>query len=114
MTDLKGSLTPVKPTHRAAITDPQAIGGLLRASDDYQGHFVTRCALRLAPLFFARPGELRMMDLAELDLEQAVWILPAAKIKMSDLHMVPLTTTAIAIQKKLEPLTGLRSYVLTS
>jgi hypothetical protein len=60
--DLRGALPPVKQTHHAAITEPKAIGELLRAIDGYQGYFVTKCALRLAPLVFVRPGELRRAE----------------------------------------------------
>ncbi|MEO8777287.1 MAG: integrase arm-type DNA-binding domain-containing protein, partial [Rhodanobacter sp.] len=82
--DLRGALPPVKQTHRAAITEPHAIGGLLRAIDAYQGSFVTRCALRLAPLLFVRPGELRHAEWAEFDLHTAQWNLPAEKMKMRE------------------------------
>jgi len=68
---LRGALPAVKQTHRAAITDLGAIGGLLRSMDSYQGAFVTKCALRLAPLLFVRPGELRQAEWSELDLAAA-------------------------------------------
>ncbi len=112
--DLRGSLTPVKPTHRAAITDPQAIGGLLRASDDYRGSFVTKCALRLAPLLFVRPGELRTMEWAELDLDTAQWNIPADKMKMREPHLVPLSAQAVMILREIQPLTGRGRYVFPS
>lgn len=100
--DLRGALSPVKETHRAAITDPQAVGGLLRASDDYQGSFITKCALKLAPLLFVRPGELRTMEWAELDLGAEQWNIPASKMKMREPHLVPLSTQAVAILRELE------------
>lgn len=115
--DLRGSLAPVKATHRAAITDPQAIGGLLRASDDYQGSIVTKSALRLAPLVFVRPGELRTMEWAELDLDTAQWNIPADKMKTREPHLVPLSAQAVAILRELEPLTsreGRGRYVFPS
>ena len=68
--DLRGALPPTKEVHRAAITDPKAVGALLRAIDDYQGHFVTKSALRLAPLVFVRPGELRQAQWIEFDLDR--------------------------------------------
>jgi hypothetical protein len=71
--DLRGALRPVKTTNRAAIVDPVQVGGLLRAIDTYQGEFVTRCALRLAPLVFVRPGELRQAEWSEVDLDAAQW-----------------------------------------
>ncbi len=104
--DLKGALPPVKQTHHAAITDPKKIGELLRAMDDYQGYFVTKCALRLAPLFFVRPGELRKAEWAEFDLNKAEWNIPAERMKMREPHLVPLSTQAVAILRELHPLTG--------
>lgn len=109
--DLKGALPPVKQTHHAAITDPMHIAELLRAMDDYQGHFVTRCALRLAPLFFVRPGELRKAEWAEIDLDKAEWNIPAERMKMREPHLVPLSTQAMAILQELYALTGGGRYV---
>jgi integrase len=79
--DLKGALAPVKPVHMAAITDPKKIGGLLRAIDDYDGQFITLCALKLAPFLFVRPGELRQAEWCEVDLDSAEWKIPAEKMK---------------------------------
>jgi integrase len=104
--DLRGALSPVVRTSRAAITDPAKVGDLLRAIDGYTGQFVTRCALKLAPLLFVRPGELRKMEWAELDLGKAEWRIPAAKMKMREEHIVPLAPQAVAILRDLEPLTG--------
>jgi integrase len=112
--DLRGALPPVKQTHLAAITDPHAIGGLLRAIDVYQGSFVTRCALQLAPLLFVRPGELRQAEWAELDLDAAQWNLPAEKMKMREPHLVPLAPQAVAILRELQALTGGGRYVFPS
>jgi len=109
--DLKGALpTPVK-THRAAITDPKAIAELLRAIDSYQGYFVTKCALRLAPLLFVRPGELRKAEWTEFDLDKAEWNIPAERMKMRDPHLVPLSTQAVEILTELHGLTGEGHYV---
>ena len=104
--DLKGALPPVKQTHHASITEPQAIGGLLRAMDAYNGSLVTKCALRLAPLLFVRPGELRQAEWAEFDLDGGQWNIPAEKMKMREAHLVPLATQAVAILRELHPLTG--------
>ena len=109
--DLKGALPPVKQTHHAAITDPKHIAELLRAMDDYQGHFITKCALRLAPLFFVRPGELRKAEWAEIDLDKAEWNIPAERMKMREPHLVPLSTQAVAILRELHALTGGGQYV---
>src|ERR1039457_591675 len=77
--------------HMAAITDPKELAPLLRAIDGYQGSFVARCALRLAPLLFVRPGELRQAEWSEIDLEAGEWNIPAAKMKMRQAHLVPLS-----------------------
>ncbi len=95
--DLRGALSPVTKQHRAAITDPKAIGPLLRAIDSYHGYFVTKCALQLAPLVFVRPGELRNAEWKEIDLEKAEWTIPAARMKMRQPHLVPLSKQAVAI-----------------
>jgi len=109
--DLKGALPPVKATHRAAITDTLGIGALLRAMDDYQGTFVTKCALRLAPLVFVRPGELRKAEWAEIDLDKAEWNIPAERMKMREPHLVPLSSQAVEILRELHSLTGSGRYV---
>lgn len=109
--DLKGALPPVKQTHFAAITDPKHIAELLRAMDSYQGHFITKCALRLAPLFFVRPGELRKAEWAEINLDKAEWNIPAERMKMREPHLVPLSTQAVKILRELHPLTGDGHYV---
>jgi integrase len=91
--DLRGALTAPKVTHRAAIVDPAGIGALLRAIDGYDGLVVTKLALRLAPLVFVRPGELRQAEWAELDLEGFEWRISASKMKMRRPHRVPLSRT---------------------
>lgn len=109
--DLRGALPPVKQTHLAAITDPNKVGGLLRAMDAYAGSFVTKCALRFAPLVFVRPGELRQAEWAEFDLDNAEWNIPAEKMKMREPHLVPLSDQAVAILRELHALTGNSRYV---
>jgi len=112
--DLRGALPPVKQSHLAAIIEPNAIGGLLRAMDAYNGSLVTKCALRLAPLVFVRPGELRQAEWAEFDLDKAQWNIPAEKMKMREPHIVPLSPQAVAILRELHPLTGRGRYVFPS
>lgn len=112
--DLRGALAPVVSTSRAAITDPAKVGDLLRAIDIYEGSLVTRCALRLAPLVFVRPGELRKAEWAEIDLEGAQWRIPAARMKMREEHIVPLAPQAVAILRELQPFTGPGKYVFPS
>jgi len=109
--DLRGALPTHVKQHRAAITDPKAIAELLRAMDGYQGAFVTKCALRLAPLFFVRPGELRKAEWAEFDLDKAEWNIPAERMKMREPHLVPLCTQAVKVLRELHALTGEGRYV---
>jgi integrase len=112
--DLKGALPQPGEKHLAAITDPKEVGPLLRAIDGYRGHFVVKCALRLAPLFFVRPGELRHAEWAEIDLNEAVWNIPAHKMKMKQAHIVPLSSQAVEILTELKALTGASKYVFPS
>lgn len=109
--DLRGALAPVVSKSHAAITDPAKVGELLRALDSYAGHLATRCALRLAPLLFVRPGELRHAEWSEFDVEAAEWRIPAPKMKMREAHVVPLPTQAVAILHELQPLTGRGRYL---
>lgn len=111
---LRGALPPPAEKHHASITDPKQIGALLRAIDGYQGTFVTRCALRLAPLVFVRPGELRRAEWTEIDLEEAEWRIPAHKMKSRQVHIIPLSSLAVAILKELQPLTGRGQYLFPS
>ena len=112
--DLKGALPQPEEKHCAAVTDAKEVAPLLRALDGYSGHFVVKCALRLAPLFFVRPGELRNAEWAEMDLDEAVWTIPANKMKTKQSHIVPLSNQAIAILAELKELTGSSKYVFPS
>lgn len=109
--DLRGALAPPMERHHAAITDPRELGGLLRAIDAYAGDVSTRAALRLAPMVFVRPGELRHAEWSEIDLDAGEWNIPAHKMKMREPHLVPLSSQAVAILRDLQPLTGHRQYV---
>jgi integrase len=109
--DLRGSLTPWKPGHFASITEPERVGELMRAISAFTGSFVVASALKLAPLVFVRPGELRHAEWAEIDLDAAEWSIPAAKMKMREPHLVPLSSQAVAILRELHPLTGRGRYV---
>ncbi len=109
--DLRGALAPWKPKHYATITEPKAIAALLRDLDSYSGGFVTACALRLLPLVFVRPGELRRAEWAEIDLDTAEWRIPAEKMKARQPHRVPLSRQAVAILRQLHPLTGRGQWV---
>jgi integrase len=112
--DLRGALTPVKHGRMATIIEPKKIGELLRAIDGYEGTPVANCALKLAPLVFVRPGELRHAEWAEIDLDKAEWRIPAEKMKMKDPHIVPLSTQAMDILKEIQPITGMGQYVFPS
>jgi integrase len=111
---LRGALAPVKGGHHAAVTEPKAFGALLRAIDGYGGEPVTRAALRLLPLVFVRPGELRLAEWAEFDLDAAQWVIPGRRMKMGADHIVPLSRQAVAVLRELHPLTGRRSLVFPS
>ena len=112
--DLKGALPPPKETHLAAITKPAEVAALLRAIDDYTGFYTTRYALRLAPLVFVRPGELRQAEWAEIDLDAAEWNIPAERMKMREAHLVPLSTQAVSLLRELHAYTGRGRYLFPS
>ena len=112
--ELKDILPPENVQHHASVTDPKAVGGLLRAIDGFTGALGTRCALRLAALAFVRPGELRHAEWAEFDFEKAEWRIPAGKMKMKEQHIVPLSAQAIAVLREIQPLTGTGRYVFPS
>ncbi|MBU0481126.1 MAG: integrase arm-type DNA-binding domain-containing protein, partial [Proteobacteria bacterium] len=85
--DLRGAIPPSSEKHMATITDPKEIAGLLRSIDDYKGSIVSRCALKLAPLVFVRPGELRHAEWPEINFEAAEWHIPAEKMKARTKHI---------------------------
>lgn len=112
--DLRGALAPIVTAHHAAITDPLAIGHLLRAIDGYSGQPVTLAALKLAPLMFVRPGELRQAEWSEINLDTAEWRTPGGRMKMREAHIVPLARQASEILRDLLPLTARGRYVFPS
>ncbi|HTW37557.1 MAG TPA: integrase arm-type DNA-binding domain-containing protein [Steroidobacteraceae bacterium] len=112
--DLRGALTPVVQRSHAAITDPVRVGELLRAIDGYIGDPATRAALKLAPLVFVRPGELRAAEWCEFNLEGAEWRIPAERMKMGEQHIVPLSRQALSILEQLRPITGHGRYLFPS
>lgn len=111
---LRGALKSPQVKHHAAITDPKKMGELLRAIDGFGGQFVTQCALRLAPLVFVRPGELRKAVWSEFDLDNGIWRIPAERMKMKAAHIVPLSKQAISILRQLFKLTGQARFVFPS
>ena len=115
---LKGRLTPYRGKNFAAILDPVRMGGLMRAIKGYKGGPIVRTALQLTPLLYQRPGNLRMMEWTELDLDKAMWTIPSMKMKRTKLekeqgeaHTVPLPTQAVALLRGIHPLTGHGRYV---
>ena len=112
--DLRGALTAPDAGHFAAITEPKQAGELMRAIYSYSGSMVTVAALKLTPLVFVRPGELRTAEWSEIDLEAAEWRIPGSKMKMKADHMVPLSRQALEILRSIQPLTGHGRYVFPS
>lgn len=121
--DLKGALKPPVVRHMAALTDPKQFAALLRAIDGYEGSFIVKCALRLAPLVFVRPGELRQAEWSEIDFDAAEWSIPIERMKLpravkaerkGQAHLVPLARQALEILHDLHPLTGRGQYLFPS
>ena len=112
--DLRGALSAVPEAHYAAITDPKEAAELLRAIDAYNGHAYAVVALKLAPLVFVRPGELRSAEWSEIDLDAAEWRIPGSKMKMGQDHIVPLARQAVALLKDLYAMTGHGKFVFPS
>ena len=111
---LKGAIPPIRDNHFASITHPEQIGPLLRAIEGYKGEFITQSALRLGPLVFVRPGELRHAEWSEINLEIGEWRIPSEKMKMGQPHIVPLARQSIVLLTDLQPLTGTGQYLFPS
>jgi len=109
--DLRGALTTPRTTHHAAITDPQEVGILLKTMDGYTGQAVTRLAMRLSPYLFVRPGELRQAEWSEIDVEKAIWSIPAERMKMRRPHRVPLSRQVLEMIEELREITGHRQHL---
>jgi integrase len=112
--DLRGALAPVVVRNHPAITDPAKIGELLRAIAGYRGQPSTEYALKLLPLVFVRPGELRGAEWTEFDLDGAEWRIPAARMKMREQHIVPLSSQVVDLLRELHLLTGNGKYLFPS
>ena len=113
-TDLRDALTVKTKVHHPAITEPKLVGDLLRSMYAYTGHPCTVGALKLAPLVFVRPGELRTAQWTEIDLDAGEWRIPGTKMKMKVDHIVPLSTQAVEILRGVQPITGHGRYVFPS
>lgn len=113
--DLRGALPPARPTHFASVKDPQKVGQLMRAIEGYEAKVdAVSAALRLAPLVFVRPSELRCADWSEFDLDGAQWKIPFQRMKMRQPHIVPLSNQAVKILRDLYPITGPNGLVFPS
>lgn len=112
--DLRGALTAPTVTHYAAITDPAGVGAFLRAIDEYEGQGLARYALQLAPHVFVRPGELRHAEWGEIDLDGALWTLPAEKTKSRKTHAIPLSRQSVDILREVQAISGPSGYVFPS
>ena len=113
-TDLRGALSAIPESHFAAITEPKQAGQLMRSIFDYTGHPCTVAALKLSPLVFVRPGELRTAEWAEIDLDAAEWRIPASKMKMKVDHLVPLSTQSVELLRSVQAITGHGRFVFPS
>jgi integrase len=107
--DLKGALPPATVKHMATFTEPKEVAELLRAIDGFKGSFTVQCALRIAPMLFVRPGELRMAKWTDIDLEAGEWRYIVSKTKTD--HLVPLPKQVVAILRELRPFSGHGEYV---
>lgn len=112
--DLRGALAPVVTKNRAALTDPSRVGELLRAINGYRGAPTTAYALKLASRTFDRPGELRYAEWSEIDLDKAEWRIPAARMKMAELHVVPLARQVVGWLRELHAITGRGTFLFPS
>ena len=107
--DLRGALPPVNTKHMASLTEPREIAELLRAIDGFKGTFTVQCALKIVPMLFVRPGELRMAKWEDIDLDKGEWRFIVSRTKTD--HLVPLPKQAVAILRELHSLSGHRKYV---
>jgi integrase len=120
-TDLQGALKPINAKHVAALVEPEPVGDLLREIATFSGQPTTKAALNLSAMLFQRPGNIRMMEWAHIDLDGALWTIPSADMKrIKDKknrgrpHLVPLASQAVAVLRELQPLTGHGRYVFPS
>lgn len=111
---LKGALVAPVVKHHSAVVDPERVGELLACIDEYSGSPLVGLALKLTPHVFVRPGELRAAEWSEIDLDAAVWTIPAAKLKMPQAHRIPLSAQAVAILKSANALTAGQRYIFSS
>lgn len=113
---LKGALLTPQARHYAAILDPEKLGGLLRAIDEFDGSLSVKYALQITPHVFVRPGELRHAEWNEFDLDKAIWTVPAGKMKARRTHVVPLSRQVLELLNQFKEATGdrVRGHVFAS
>ncbi len=111
---LKDALTPRQVRNFASIKEPKAIGALLRNIDGYTGNIIVRAALRMAPYLFVRPGELRRAEWSEFNFETLEWRIPASRMKMKQMHIVPLARQVVEILHDLRQYSGHTAYLFPS
>ncbi len=112
--DIRGALETRRATPRAAVTDPEGIGQLLRAIDTLEGSFTTQAALLLTALTWCRPGEVQKSEWAEFNFDEALWIIPAQRMKMNRDHIIPLPRQAVELLKKIQIMSSVSKYVFPS
>lgn len=112
--DLRGALTAPQPKHYGAIIEPKRVGELLRAIDGYEGQELTKLAMLLSANVFVRPGELRHAEWSEIDLDAALWTIPAEKMKMRRAHQVPLSRQSVELFRQIHTIAGPAGYVFPS
>jgi len=108
---LKGALQPKQSKHHPCFKTPKEVGGLMRSIAGFSGTMVVKCALQMSPLVFVRPTEIRHAEWTEIDIEAKEWRIPAHKMKMKALHVVPLSKQVVAILEEIRALTGDGKYV---
>lgn len=111
---LRGALVAPTVTHHSAILEPAKVGELMRAIDGFSGQPLTHIALKLTPHVFVRPGELRRAEWSEIDLKKAIWTIPAAKMKMRDPHLVPLSRQALELLEAAQAISAGQRYIFSS
>jgi integrase len=109
---LKGALRPIKGGHFAAKTEPSEMKPLLICIDEYNGSFIVKSALQLAPLVFVRPGELRQAEWQHINFETKEWRYLVTITNTQ--HIVPLARQAIEILENIKPLTGNGRFIFPS
>lgn len=109
--DLRGALARAPETHFATMTDPKDVGKILRDIDTYNGLVSVRYVLKLIPYFFVRSGELTKAEWAEFDMDKAEWRIPAERMKMRQIHIVPLARQPLAILRELHAFSGQGRYL---